>query len=149
MVAHAFEVVGRELQRLEPVHEFGGEHLPLAVKRVAAHPGAFAAAKAQGADVVKLFAQLALIDEVRERYACGAVDEGEGDGRVRLVAEHRLTHQELVEIRVDQRPDDRVDLPFVIVDAGGDIHHVQSSGLMSTIGRSSISEVRARGVALV
>jgi hypothetical protein len=53
----------------------------------------------------------------------GAVDEGKGDLRVRLVAEHRLAHQELVEIRVDEGADDRVDLPFVVVDAGGDIDH--------------------------
>jgi hypothetical protein len=67
LVAHAFEVVGRQLQRLEPVHEFGREHLPLAVEGVAAHPGAFAAAQAEGADMVELFAQLALVDQVGQR----------------------------------------------------------------------------------
>ena len=40
-----------------------------------------------------------------------------------VVAEHRLAHQQLVEIRVDERADDRVDLPFVVPDAGGDIDH--------------------------
>ena len=40
-----------------------------------------------------------------------------------LFAEHRLAHQELVEIRIDERPHDRVDLPFVVPDAGGDIDH--------------------------
>jgi hypothetical protein len=65
LIADAFEVVGRELQRLEPVHEFGREHLALAVEGVAAHPGAFAPAEAEGADVVELFAQFALVDQVR------------------------------------------------------------------------------------
>jgi hypothetical protein len=88
LVAHAFEVVGRKLQRLEPVHELGREHLPLAVEGVAAHPGAFAAAQAQGADMVELFAQFALVDQVGQRNALGAVDERKGDGGVGLVAKH-------------------------------------------------------------
>jgi hypothetical protein len=123
LVADPFEVVGRQLQRLEPVHEFGREHLPLAVEGVAAHPGGLAPAEAQGADVVELFAQLPLVDEGGQRNARGAVDEGEGDIGVGPVAEHRLAHQELVEIRVDEGADDRVDLPLVVVDAGGDVDH--------------------------
>jgi hypothetical protein len=43
--------------------------------------------------------------------------------RVRIVAKHRLAHQQLVEIGVDQRPHDRVDLPLVVVDTGGDVDH--------------------------
>jgi hypothetical protein len=69
LIADAFQVVGRQAQRLEPVHEFGREHLPLAVEGVAAHPGAFAPAEAEGADMVELFAQLALVDQVGERDA--------------------------------------------------------------------------------
>jgi hypothetical protein len=72
LIADAFEVVGRQLQRLEPVHEFGREHLALAVEGVAAHPGAFAPAEAERADMVQLLAQFALVDQVGERDAgCG------------------------------------------------------------------------------
>ena len=46
---------------------------------------------------------------------------------VAVTAKHRLRHQDLVEIRVDQRPDDRVNLPFVVIDALGDIHQRRSA----------------------
>ena len=42
------------------------------------------------------------------------------------VAEHRLAPQQRGEIGVDQRPDERVDLPAVVVDAGGDIDHLRA-----------------------
>ena len=58
----------------------------------------------------------------------------EGHLGVGLVAENRLAHQQLVEIGVDQRADDRVDLPVVIVDAGGDVDH---GGLLGGIGASA------------
>nr|ABC25304.1 hypothetical protein [uncultured marine bacterium Ant24C4] len=41
-----------------------------------------------------------------------------------MVPENGLAHQEFVEISVDERPHDGVDLPFVVPDAGGDIDHV-------------------------
>ena len=43
--------------------------------------------------------------------------------RVAVAAEDRLRHQQLVEVRVEHRADDRVDLPGVVVDAGGDVGH--------------------------
>ena len=53
----------------------------------------------------------------------GAVDDAEGDAHVAVAAEDRLRHQQLVEVRVEHRADDRIDLPGVIVDAGGDVGH--------------------------
>src|SRR6056297_767029 len=75
--------------------------------------------------MVELFAQLALVHKVGQRDIAGAVDQGKGDRRVGLVAKDRLAHQQLVEIRVDQGPDDRVDLPLVVPDAGGDVDHLR------------------------
>ena len=43
--------------------------------------------------------------------------------RVAMAAEDRLRHQQLVEVRIQHRADDRVDLPGVVVDAGGDVGH--------------------------
>ena len=59
----------------------------------------------------------------RQRHVLRAVDQAELDGDVAVAAEHRLQHQELVEVGVEQRADDRVDPPVVVVDAGGDVGH--------------------------
>jgi hypothetical protein len=78
----------------------------------------------QRADVVKLLAQFALVDQIGQRIDFVRLIRLKVTLRVGLVAKHRLAHQQLVEIGVDQRPDDRVDLPFVVVDPGGDIDHL-------------------------
>ncbi len=54
---------------------------------------------------------------------CASVDQGKRDLRVAFVAKHRLTHQQFVKIRVDEGPNNRVDLPAVVPDAGRDIGH--------------------------
>ena len=117
------ELVLGEAELLEPVHEVRREHLPAAVEGVAAQPGRLAAGEPERADVVELLAQLALVDDLGEAHAGGAVLDPEGDRRVAMAPEDRLRHQELVEIGVDHRAHDRVDLPGVIVDPGRDVDH--------------------------
>ena len=73
--------------------------------------------------MVKLFAQFALVDQISQPDMFGPVDQGERNLRVGFVAEHGLTHQQFVEIRINERPHNRVDFPFVIPNAGGNIDH--------------------------
>ena len=73
--------------------------------------------------MVELLAQLARIDDVGEADAGGAVLDAERDLDVPMAAKDRLRHQELVEIRVEHGPDDRVDLPGMVVDPGCDVRH--------------------------
>ena len=72
--------------------------------------------------MIQLLSQLAFINKIGQRNGFGAVDEAEANRGVRLVAEYRLTHEQLVEIGVDQGTNDRVDLPFVVIDPCGDVH---------------------------
>ena len=123
-----FQVIGGQAQVFQELHEVRAEHLALAVKGVAAQPGAFAPGQRQAADVIQLFAQLAFVDQVGQADVGRTVDQAEPDHRVGPVAKDRLAHQQLVEIRVDQRPHDGVDLPFVVIDAGGDIGHRLTPG---------------------
>ena len=123
LVSLALELVGREAEALEPGEEVGPEHRPLAVEAVAAQPGRLAAGKRERADVIELLLQLAHVDEPGKLHRHGAVDDAEGDTRVPVPPEDRLRHQQLVEIGVDHRAHDRVDLPGVVVDAGGDVGH--------------------------
>ena len=123
LVAAALQVVGGKAEVLEPLDELGREHLPLAVEHVAAQEGRLAAAQAQRADVVELLLERADVDQPAELDVRGAVDDAERDPRVLVAAIDRLRHQQLVEIRVQHRADDRVDLPGVVVDAGGDVGH--------------------------
>ena len=118
-----FEVVGRQAQVFEPIHEFRAEHGTFAVKGVAAHPSGFTARQREGADVVKLFAQFTFVDLIGQADRFGPVDQRKRDLGVGFVAKHRLAHQQFIEIRVDEGADDRVDLPFVVPDAGCDVDH--------------------------
>ena len=108
---------------LEPVHEFRREHLALAVEGVAAQPGGFATGQGQAAHMVELLAQLACIDDVGQADAGGAVMNAERDLHVPMATKDRLRHQELVEVRIQHRPDDRIDLPGMVVDPGRDVRH--------------------------
>ena len=77
--------------------------------------------------MIELFAQLSFVDHLGKTDVFGTVDQRKGHLRIRTVPKHGLTHQQLVEIRVDQRPHDRVDFPFVVIDAGGDVDHLRRS----------------------
>ena len=76
--------------------------------------------------MVKLFPELALVDDFGKTNGLRAVDEAEGHARVGMIPEHRLAHEQLVEVRVDQGTDNRVDLPLVVPDAGRDVDHERS-----------------------
>ena len=116
-------MVGRQAQVFEPVHEVRREHLAFAIEGIAAHPSGLAARQGQGPDVIKLLPQLALVHQIGKADGFGAVDQRKFDLHVTLVAEYRLAHQQFVEVGIDQGPDDRVDLPFVVPDTGGDVDH--------------------------
>jgi|GEM_PF-5357657 len=130
------EVIGWQLEALEPFDELRREHLPLAVEHVAAQPGRFAPSQPQASGVVELLAQGALLDEVREADILRAVEDREGDARVAMAPEDRLRHQQLVEIRVEQGADDRIDLPLVIVDTCGDVRHAPAPWALSAFSRA-------------
>ena len=120
------QVVGWKREVLEPRHEVRSEHLSLAIEGVATQPGAFPSAESEGPDVVQLFPDLALVDDFGKTDGFRAVDEAEGHARVGVISEHRLAHEQLVEVRVDQGTDNRVDLPLVVPDAGRDADHGRS-----------------------
>ena len=79
-----FQVIGRQAQLLEPVHEVGREHLPLAIEGVAAHPGRLRRGVSdRDADIVELLAQLALVHQVGQPDGFRAVDQRERHLHVR------------------------------------------------------------------
>lgn len=118
-----FEVVGGQAEVLEPLHKVRAEHLAFAVEGIAAQPSGFPTGQRQGPHVVELFAQFAFVDHVGKADVFGAVDQAKGHAGVAFVAEHRLTHQQFVKVRIDERPHDGVDLPFVVIDASCEIDH--------------------------
>ena len=126
LIAHTLQMIGRQAHCLKPLHEIRAEHLALAVECIAPQPGAFAATKAERSHVVQLFAQLAFVNQLCQWDMRGPVDQGKNNARVRPVSKHALTHQKLVKIRVDEGPDNRVNLPLMGPDAGCDIDHGSS-----------------------
>lgn len=73
--------------------------------------------------MIQLFAQFAFVDDVRQPNAVAAIDQRKFNIGIGFVAENGLAHQQLVKIGVDQRPDNRVDLPFVVMHPCRDINH--------------------------
>src|SRR5262249_486062 len=75
------------------------------------------------ADMIELLFQLSGIDQPGKLDRGRAVEDAEGDAGILVAPEDRLRHQQLVEIRIEHRAHDRVDLPGVAVDASGDVGH--------------------------
>ena len=61
------------------------------------------------------------VDLVGEAHARGAVDDLAGDVDGREVLPDELEHEQLVEVGVEQRADDGVELPVVVVRALGEV----------------------------
>src|SRR5215203_5589289 len=87
--------------------------------------------------MIELLAQFARIDDIGQTDAGGPVMDAERHLHVPMATKNRLRHQQLVEIRIQNRPDDRVDLPGMVVDAGRDVHHRL---LLATHGEQDNSE---------
>ena len=78
-------------------------------------------AEAQTAEVVDLRDESGGVDLVGEADARGAVDDLAGDGYGGEVLPDELEHEQLVEVGVEQRADDGVELPVVVVGALGEV----------------------------
>ena len=105
----------------EPVEEVGLEDLGRAVEAVTREPDHLLLGEAERSRMVELGPQLALVDLLGELHRRGAVDQREGRVDLGVEAPDHLQHQELVEIGVEQAPDDRIELPGVVVDPPGDV----------------------------
>jgi hypothetical protein len=96
--------------------------------------------------VVELLSQFTLIDQVGEADVFRAIDQRESDDCIGLVAIHRLTHQKLVKVGVDQRSDNRINLPLMVPNACGDIdHEALPSGWLGVLART-VGIHKGRGV---
>ena len=73
--------------------------------------------------MVQLLSQLAFVDQFCQRHIGRPVDQAEADRGFGIVVQDALRHQQLVEVRVDHGPHDRVDLESVIIDACCDVSH--------------------------
>ena len=101
MIAAPLKMIGGQAQRFEPFHEIRSEHLTLSIECIPAQPCTFAPREREGADVIQLLAQLALIDQIRQGDRGRAIDQAKGHLRVRPIAKHRLAHQEFVKIGIN------------------------------------------------
>src|SRR5262245_35744680 len=71
--------------------------------------------------MIELGTKLALVDLLGKPDRSLAVDQRECGVDLGVEPPDHLQHQELVEIRVEQRAHDRIELPGVVVDPPGDI----------------------------
>ena len=113
-------IVG-ETESSEPLHELRLENVARAVERIAGEPNQLVLGESQGARVIELVDQLALVHDIGEPHRRCSVDELESDPALRMHLPDHLEHQKLVEIRVEQRSHRRIDPKRVIIDAGCDI----------------------------
>src|SRR5215467_14877938 len=104
--------------------------------------------------MVQLLLELTCVDEPGKLDASGAIENAEGDLHMAVAAEDRLRHQQLVEVGIEHRAHDGVDLPVVIVDAGGDVGHGRSADWSFAAARAAccqcypLAPARSNGVGL-
>jgi hypothetical protein len=110
------------VQRLQVVEVAFLEQPVLAVEALAAQPDDLGWAEAQRAHEIELLAKLADVDLLGELHRFRPVGEGEAHVHVRIPKVDELVHQELVEIRVEQRAHDRIDMVAVVEGALGEVH---------------------------
>ena len=77
--------------------------------------------KANGAGMVELGAQLALVDDLGKANVLAAIDDRKGDALIRIKLADHLQHQKLVKIGIEQAAHDRVEPPAMIIGSGCDI----------------------------
>ena len=109
-----------------------------AVKSVAREPDQFVLGESQGARMIELVDQLALVHDIGEPDRRRPIDELESDLTLRMHLPDHLEHQKLVEIRIEQRANRRIDAKRVIIDAGCDIR-----GHCASLRRLSLSDKSA------
>ena len=84
------QLVGRQLEAAEPIHEARLENLLSSVERVTRQPNQFVLGEPEGPCVVELVDQLALLDNVGESHLGGAIDELEGHPLIAVLFPNHL-----------------------------------------------------------
>ena len=138
-------VVGEAEVVLEPVEEVGLEDLFGAVEGVTGKPDELGTAQAQSANVVELIAQHGCRDAVGQTDLDGAVVDLAGDGRGWKVLPDELQHEQLIEVCVEQRAHDGVELPVVVVGALGEVDVHRCLGWSKGIKRAGSAENNCKG----
>ena len=87
------QLIFGEPERRKPGDELGREHLGLAVERVAGEPDQLLLAEPDGAGVIELGAQFALVDHLAEPDVPAAIDDRKGHALVRVEFPDHLQHQ--------------------------------------------------------
>src|SRR5260370_20186364 len=83
LAVHLVQLILGKPECGEPVDEVRRKHLGLAVEGVTRKPDQLLLAEADGAGVIELGAQLALVDDFSQPYMPAAIDDRKGDGLVR------------------------------------------------------------------
>src|SRR4051812_19407973 len=103
------ELVVRHLKiLLQPFQERGLEDSAAPVKCIARQPHQFRLSEPQSANVLQLYLELLNIDDVADAHTRMTINERKLHTRLGKVLPDELQHQQLVEIRVEQRSNDRV-----------------------------------------
>src|ERR1700739_3562979 len=102
---------------IQPFQKRWLENSAAPVKSVACQPNQFRLAKPFPANVLQLHLELFAVDDFRHPHRRMPIEERELHARLGKMLPDELQHQQLVEIRVEQRPDDGIEFPIVVVRA--------------------------------
>ena len=109
--------VGETEVSFEPSEKGRFEDAARAVEGVAGQPDQFRFVEAQLARRLKLLAKFTDIDDVAQRNVVGAIHQRECGARFLEMLPDELEHQQLVEVGVEQRSRDGIELPVMVVRA--------------------------------
>jgi hypothetical protein len=106
---------------LQPLQKLRLEDVPKTIERIARQPDQLRPAEAQAAHMLHLLDQRGRAHALGQPHAHGTIRHLAGDVHRRKVLPDELQHQQLVEVCVEQRPHDGVQLPVMIVRALGEV----------------------------
>src|SRR5580692_6793511 len=117
------------------------EDAPPSIERVARQPDQLGLMEAQLSGFFQLFAQLLNVDDVTQTHRARTIEQSErGLGRAKMLPDE-LEHQQLVEIRIQQRTRDRVQFPVMVVRTPGNVNNHSDPNLPQ---RPSIRSAQTR-----
>src|SRR6185437_16112904 len=99
----------------QPLEKRRRENSAFAIERVACQPDQLGFAEAEFSDCIQLLAQPVHTDDVTQPHGRGAIEQREGNVKMREIFPDELEHQKLVEVGIEQRTRDGIEFPVMVM----------------------------------
>ncbi len=114
---------------LQPLKKCRLENASAPIKRITRKPDQLRLVEPQPPRLFQLFPQLVHTDQIAQAHGSGAIEQRERGLCLGEILPDKLQHEQLVEIRIEEGPRNRIQLPVVVMRAPGNIDNHDESTL--------------------